>query len=282
MGAHLDTINVRGLADVTLRAPGANDDASGIAAMLEVARIVATRPRRHPLLFAAFGGEEQGLVGSTVLAARARAERWTIEVLLSNDMIGNTRNAIGVHDDARVRIFSESSAAHQSRELARWMEWLQRTHGEPGHALKLVFRNDRFARGGDHTPFNNAGFTAVRMTEMIEDYAHQHTPDDLPEHIDYTYLARNVRINLLAIDHLANAGPPPTDVRVDRKQSHDATLTWTATPGVSYTTYWRDTASGRWESATPVGDVARATVDVDKDNTEFAVGTDGGIPVPAV
>lgn len=285
MGAHLDTMNAQGVDDLTIRAPGANDDASGVAAMLEVARIMAGRPRRHPMVFAVFSGEEQGLVGATALAHRAKAEGWTIDALLNNDMIGNSRNAHGTHYNGQVRVFSEASPEHQSRELARWMEWLQRTDGEQRlagtHAVKLVFRHDRFARGGDHTPFNKAGFTAVRLTEMVEDYTHQHTPDDLPAFIDYAYLARNAAVNMLAIDHLANAGPPPTDVRIDRRQSHDTTLTWTATPGVSYVVYSRDTANGRWEHARSVGSVDRVTLEIDKDNTEFAVGADGGIPTPA-
>lgn len=281
MGGHFDTINMSGPADLSLRSPGANDDGSGTAATLEVARAMGHRVRRHPLLFVAFSGEEQGLNGSTALAARAKAEGWAVDAVLNNDMIGNSRNGTGAHDDKRLRVFSEAVETHQGRELARWMEWLQRTEGQKGHSVKLVFRRDRFGRGGDHTPFNNAGFTAVRLTEMVEDYTHQHTPDDLPEHMDFPYLARNAAVNLLAIDRLANAGPPPTRVRVDRKQSHDTTLTWVATPGVSYVVYSRDTASGTWERALSVGPVATVKLKADKDNTEFAVGAEGGIPVPA-
>ena len=282
MGGHFDTINMSGPADVSLRSPGANDDGSGTSATLEVARAMARRPRRHPLLFVAFSGEEQGLLGAKALAARAKAEGWTIDALLNNDMIGNSRNATGAHDDKRLRVFSETVESHQGRELARWIEWVQRSEGEKGHAVQLVFRKDRFGRGGDHTPFNDAGFTAVRLTEAIEDYAHQHTPEDLPEHVDYAYLAKNAGVNLLAIDRLANAGPAPTRVRIDRKQSHDTTLTWVAAPGVAYVVYWRDTASGVGEHSQKVGPAATVVLKVDKDNTEFAVGAEGGIPVPAL
>lgn len=281
MGGHFDTINMSGPADVTLRSPGANDDGSGTAATLEVARAMAGRARRHPMLFVAFSGEEEGLNGSTALAARAKAEGWPIDALLNNDMIGNSRNGTGAHNDKELRVFSEAVEAHQGRELARWIEWLQRTEGTKGHAVKLVFRRDRFGRGGDHTPFNNAGFTAVRLTEAVEDYAHQHTPDDLPQHMDFSYFARNASVNLLALDRLANAGLPPTRVRIDRKQSHDTTLTWTAAPGTPYVVYWRDTASGVWQHAQKVGAAATINLKVDKDNTEFAVGAEGGIPVPA-
>ncbi len=280
MGGHMDSINMSGPADVGLRAPGANDDGSGTAATLEVAKAMAGRPRRHPMLFVAFSGEEQGLNGSTALAARAKAEEWPIDAVLSNDMIGNSRNGTGTHDDKHLRVFSEAVETHHGRELARWIEWVQRTQGK-GNAVKLVFRKDRFGRGGDHTPFNNQGFTAVRLTEMVEDYTHQHTPDDLPEHVDFPYLARNAEVNLLAVDRLANAGIPPTRVRIDRKQGHDTTLTWNATPGTPYVVYWRDTASGTWEHAQEVGAAATVHLMVDKDNTEFAVGAVGGIPVPA-
>ena len=282
MGGHMDTINMATPDSVTLRAPGANDDGSGTAATLECARLMAGRTRRHPMLFVAFSGEEEGLNGSTALAARAKAEGWKVDALLNNDMIGNSRNATGAHNDRELRVFSEAVEAHQGRELARWIEWLQRTEGAKGHRVKLVFRKDRFGRGGDHTPFNNAGFTAVRLTEAVEEYAHQHTPDDLPEHVDFPYLARNAAVDLLALDRLANAGPPPTRVRIDRKQSHDTTLTWTAAPGTPYVVYWRDTASGTWEHAQKVGAVATIRLDVDKDNTEFAVGAENGIPVPAL
>jgi hypothetical protein len=282
MGGHMDSINMSGPADVTLRAPGANDDGSGTAATLEVARAMASRPRRHPTLFVAFSGEEQALLGSAALANRAKAEGWPIDAVLSNDMIGNSRNGTGRHDDKHLRVFSEAVETHQGRELARFIEWLQRTEGQKGHSVKLVFRRDRFGRGGDHTPFNNAGFTAVRLTEMVEDYTHQHTPNDLPEHMDFPYLSRNAMVNLLAVDRLANAGVAPTRVRIDRKQSHDTTLTWTATPGTSYVVYWRDTASGTWEHAQKVGAVATIRLDVDKDNTELAVGAENGIPVPAL
>ena len=197
-------------------------------------------------------------------------------------MIGNSRNGTGAHDDRTLRVFSESTDAHRGRELARLIEWLQRTEGAKGHAVRLVFRKDRFGRGGDHTPFNDAGFTAVRVTEAVEDYTHQHTPDDLPQYVDYAYLARNAGVDLLALDRLANAGPPPSKVRIDHKQSHGTTLTWIATPGTPYVVYWRDTASGRWEESKKVGAVAKVNLKIDKDNAEFAVGAEGGIPVPAL
>lgn len=282
MGGHLDTINMSGPADVTLPSPGANDDASGTAATLEVARAMSARPRRHPMVFIAFTGEEQNLLSSRALAARAKAEGWTIDALLNNDIVGNSSDLQGERDARHVRVFSELSADHQARELARFMEWLQRTQGAKGFGAKLVFRNDRFGRGGDHTPFNQQGFTAVRLTETFEEYTRQHTDRDLPQYVDYEYLSRVAGLNLIAVDRLANAGPPPTRVRIGRQQGHDTVLTWTATPGVDYTVYWRDTASGPWAQAQRVGSVATITLKkVSHDEHEFAVGADGGIPVPA-
>lgn len=282
MGGHLDTINMTGPADTTLRSPGANDDASGSAATLECARAMAARPRRHPMIFIGFTGEEQNLLSSRALAARAKTEGWTIDALLNNDIVGNSSDLLGERDPREVRVFSELSPDHQARELARFMEWLQRTQGAKGFGVKLVFRNDRFGRGGDHTPFNQAGFTAVRLTETFEEYTRQHTDQDLPQYVDYGYLSRVAGLNLLALDRLANAGPPPTRVRIGRAQGHDTVLTWTATPGVDYTVYWRDTAHGAWEQAQRVGAAATTTLKkVSHDEHEFAVGADGGIPVPA-
>ena len=278
----MDTINMSGPADVTLRAPGANDDGSGTAATLECARLMAARPRRHPMLFVAFSGEEQGLFGAKALAARATSEGWKIDALLNNDMIGNSRNGTGAHDDRTLRVFSEEVEGHRARELARWIEWLQRTEGAKDHAVKLVFRKDRFGRGGDHTPFNDAGFTAVRLTEAIEDYTHQHTPDDLPEYVDYAYLARN------AGGEPARPRPPrqrrpATLRRPDRPQAeprHDPRLDGDAGSRVR-----RLLARHRErtvEGAKKVGAVAKVNLKIDKDDTEFAVGAEGGIPVPAL
>ena len=282
MGGHLDTINMSGPADPTLRAPGANDDASGSAATLECARIMALRPRRHPMMFIGFTGEEQNLLSSRALAARAKAEGWTIDALLNDDIVGNGGDAQGERDARRVRVFSEDPGRTGSRELARFVEWLGRTEGPKGFGARLVFRNDRLGRGGDHTPFNLAGFPAVRFTEAFEEYTQQHSDRDLPQYVDYAYLARVAGLNLLALDRLANAGPAPTNVRLGRAQGHDTALTWTATPGTRYTVYWRDTAHGAWERSQRVGEVGTTLLKrISHDEHEFAVGADGGIPVPA-
>jgi len=283
MGGHLDSINMTPGADVfTARAPGANDDGSGVAATLATARWMATQSHSHPLMFVAFSGEEQGLLGSEALAERAAKEGWNLDALLSNDMIGNSQNLAGQKDSKHVRLFSEEGTTTQSRELARFIEWLARTSGPKGHGVKLVFRSDRFGRGGDHSSFNKNGFTAVRFVDVNEEYSRQHTPNDLPEFVDYDYLSKNARLNATVVDSLANAAPQPTRVRQDRRQNHDSTLTWVATPGVKYVVYWRATTSPTWEHFKAVGEVNTSAFKlVSKDDNVFAVGAEGGIPVEA-
>lgn len=280
VGGHIDTINMS--ADpLTGRAPGANDDASGVALTLEMARVASQHKWNQTLKFVAFSGEEQGLLGSTALAKRAKAEAWPIEAVFSNDMVGNSVSKAGLKDNKRVRVFSEEGATHNSRELARFIEWTVRQNVK-GFGINLVFRRDRFGRGGDHTPFVAEDFTAVRFVEVCEEYSHQHTPDDLPEHMDFGYLANSVRANLAAFTTLANAAVAPTTVRVVRDQAHDTSLTWKSEPGVSYGVYWRKTTSPVWEEYRVFGQVNKAKIDlVNKDDHVFAVGAVGGIPVEA-
>lgn len=280
VGGHIDTINM-GADPLTGRAPGANDDASGVALTLEMARIASGYKWNQTLKFVAFSGEEQGLLGSTALAKRAKAEAWPIEAVFSNDMVGNSVNKAGLRDNKHVRVFSEEGADHNSRELARFIEWTVRREVK-GFGVNLVFRRDRFGRGGDHTPFVAEDFTAIRFVEVCEEYSHQHTPDDLPEHMDFGYLANSVRANLAAFSSLANAAAPPTAVRVVRDQAHDTTLTWKGDPEVSYGVYWRKTTSPIWEDYREVGKASKAKIDlVNKDDHVFAVGALGGIPVEA-
>ena len=278
IGGHLDSLNLQVDAK-TGRAPGANDDASGTIVALEVARAMASRKWKHTLVFCGWTGEEQGLLGSRAMAEKAKAEAWKIDAVLSNDTVGSPINKAGQRNDKQVRVFSEEVDEHESRELARFIAWVTR---EKPFGVKLVFRRDRFGRGGDHTPFNQNGFNAVRFVEVHEEYARQHTPDDLPEFVDANYVANVARVNLATMAALANAGDPPTNVRIDRRQGHDTTVTWRSTPGVSYTVYWRDTASPVWQGSKEAGAVDRATVEkVNKDDHIFAVGAVGGIPIEA-
>jgi hypothetical protein len=282
VGGHMDTINMVDKADgLDAIAPGANDDASGVALTMELARTMAGKKWENTLVFVAFSGEEQGLLGSKALAARAKSEHWQIDAVLSNDMVGNSRNNRGDHNDHELRVYSEESADHNSRELARRIEWLGRD-GRAGVKPKLVFRADRFGRGGDHSPFNKEGFTAIRFVEVHEEYSRQHTKADLPASVDFGYLASNTRLNWIVAASLASAGPAPTHVRVDRTQGYDTKIEWKGTLGSRYVVYWRETTSPVWESSKEVGDSNSVTIPgVHKDNYVFAVGAVGGIPVVA-
>lgn len=288
VGGHFDTINMTPEAKdlFKARAPGANDDGSGTALALELARVMSTRKWKHTLVFVAFSGEEQGLFGSQALAKRAKDESWKLDAVFSNDMVGNSQLVSGPKDSRHVRLFSDdydtSGKNHQnSREFARFIEWQSRQWIK-NHGVKLVQRRDRFGRGGDHTSFSNEGFNAVRFTDVMEEYGHQHTTADLPEAMDFSYLANNARINLAGMAALANAGDPPTNVRVDTAQNHDCAISWHATPGNEYVVYWRDTRRAEWQKTLVVGAVDHVTVPhVSKDDNFFAVGAVGGIPVVA-
>lgn len=280
VGGHIDSLNLAGEA-TTVRAPGANDDASGVALTMELARVLATQKWRNTFKFVAFSGEEQGLLGSTALAKRAKDEKWDVLAVLSNDTVGSSSNKAGQKDTKRVRVFSEEGDTHQSRELGRFIEWQVRETVK-GFGVKLVFRRDRFGRGGDHTPFVLQGFNAVRFIEVHEEYTRQHTDEDRVEFMDFKYLANVVRANLSAMTALGASHPAPKNVRIVRDQSHDTSLSWTAVPGVDYVVYWRETTSPVWNTAIKVGAVNKATVArVNKDDHVFAVGSVGGVPVEA-
>lgn len=286
VGGHLDSLNLQGEA-MTVRAPGANDDGSGVALSMELARVMSQRKWKHTLVFVAFSGEEQGLNGSRALAKRAKAEGWKIDAFLNNDTVGSSSNKLGQKDLATVRVFSEDVPGHQGREMARFIEWVchdkvKSPDPKKSFGIKLVLRKDRFGRGGDHTPFNDEGFSAVRFVETHEEYSRQHTPDDLPEFMDFAYLANVTRMNLIAMSAFANAELPPTNVLIKRDQSHNTTVTWAKTAGVRYVVYWRDTASTEWQGFKEVGEAVTATIEkVNKDDHVFAVGAAGGIPVEA-
>lgn len=285
VGGHLDSLNLQ-VDPVTGRAPGANDDASGTALALELARVMSAKKWKHTLVFVGFTGEEQGLHGARALAARAKTEGWKIEAVLNCDTVGSSANLAGQSDPFRIRVFSEEAETHKSRELARIIDFLTRgkiqVEPDKPFGVKLVFRRDRFGRGGDHTPFAEAGFSAVRFIEVHEEYTRQHTPDDLPEHMDFAYLANVSRCVLAAMAALADAGPTPTDVRIDMRQGHDTTVTWKPEPGTRYVVYWRETTSPVWQWSRDVGESGTCTVEkVNKDDHIFAVGAAGGIPVAA-
>ena len=282
VGGHFDSINMQQVSDLGAIAPGANDDLSGTAQAVECARLLAKARWKNTLVFVAFSGEEQGLFGSRALAKRAKSEGWKIDAVLSNDIVGSSQSLNGQSDKHHVRLFSEDSSTHNSRELARFVEWNSRGKIR-GFSPILVFRKDRFQRGGDHSSFNAEGYSAVRLTEVFEEFTRQHTKDDLLEYVDFNYLANVARLNLISAASLANADAAPEDVRMAPKQAHDTILRWTPATGKKYTIYWRETSSPIWKASRVVdAGKGEATIEkVNKDDFFFAVGAVGGIPVEA-
>jgi hypothetical protein len=245
-------------------APGANDDGSGTALTLEVARALAGSGIEFDatLVFVAFAGEEQGLVGATLHAQKALEAKAPIEAVLNNDIVGGSEGGQGVRDSASVRIFSDGPEDSPSRALARAVRRIAATY-VPAHRVRLVARYDRFGRGGDHIPFSQRGYAAVRFTESKENYARQHTADDTLAGVDYDYLARNARVNAAAAAELAlaPAAPVVSDER-GRPQlgrgptGYDAALRWTRAPGaVAYRVVWREAWAPDWQHERRVGDV---------------------------
>lgn len=274
VGGHFDSLNLQGEPH-EVRAPGANDDASGTAVALEMAHLMAEHAWENTLVFIGFSGEEQGLQGARALAQRAQSEGWQIDAVLNNDTVGSSANLMGQSDSHRVRVFSDEGSP---RELARFTEWVARQELDD-FGVKLVLRKDRFGRGGDHTPFAEAGFPAVRFIEVHEEFARQHTPDDLPEAMDFEYLANVARVNLRTMKTLARAEAAPTNVRIERAERHSAYLTWEGPDLV--TVFWRETTSPMWENWTDVTGHDTLIDRVNIDDHIFAVGAKNGVPVGA-
>ena len=278
-------------------APGANDDGSGTAVSLECARVLSKMKFPATIIFLTVAGEEQGLNGSHHFAKMAKDEGWELEAVLNNDIVGGDKSP--QQDHSMVRVFSEGvpvGATEQelrrirglggesdsgSRELARYIAEVGRTY-DAGVKPMLVFRLDRYLRGGDHYSFNQQGFAAVRLTEFREDFHHQHQNvrtengieyGDLPKFVDYDYVAHVTRLNAATLASLASAPAPPANVHLLTKDlENDSTLTWEASPGATgYEVLWRTTTSPDWEHVQNVGTATRATMKMSKDNVIFAV-----------
>lgn len=269
---HLDS-RVNDVMNATADAPGANDDASGVAAVMESARILSRHRFAATVVYAALSGEEQGLVGGRILADYAKAQGWEVLAVLNNDIVGNTR---GMADtiESRVRVFSEGVRSSESeaqgnarrsvggevdspsRNLARYIDALADQH-LPGFDAAMVYRRDRFGRGGDQVPMVEAGFPAVRITEAAENYTRQHQDirtengiayGDTIDGVDFPYLARVTRLNAIALASLASAPRPPAEVKVEGAVSANTKVTWTASAGAaSYAVWWRETTSPTWQ-----------------------------------
>ncbi len=294
--------------DVSGDAPGANDDGSGTAVSLECARVLsqASRQMNFPasIIFLTVAGEEQGLNGSkhfaTMFKEKMEKEQgWELEAVLNNDIVGGDKSA--EQDHSVVRVFSEgvpAAATEQdlrrirglggesdsgSRELARYIAEVARTY-DAGVKPMLIFRLDRYLRGGDHYSFNQQGFAAVRFTEFREDFHHQHQNvrvengveyGDTLKFVDFDYVARVARLNAATLASLAAGPAPPANVHILTKDlENDSTLTWEASLGgraSEYEVLWRATTSPEWEHAQKVGNGTRATLKLSKDNVIFAV-----------
>jgi Zn-dependent M28 family amino/carboxypeptidase len=283
--------------DGTGDAPGANDDASGTAVSLASARALSKLKLRATVIFLTVAGEEQGLDGAKHFAQMARQEGWNIEAALDDDIVGGDRSP---GQEARVvRVFSEgipvAADAKQlqsirsiggendsnSRELARYIVDVGATYS-PGVKPMLIFRTDRYLRGGDHSAFNQQGYAAVRFTEYRENYNHQHQNvrtengieyGDLVKFVDFDYVARVARLNALTLAALAAAPAAPADVKiVTTNLDNDSTLKWQPSAGASgYEVLWRATSAPTWEHAQSVGDTTSTTLETSKDNVIFAV-----------
>lgn len=268
-----------GAADIP--APGVNDDGSGTALVLEVARVLARSGIEFDatLVFIAFAGEEQGLVGATAHAQRAVSERWVIDAVLNNDIVGGVSAGNGLADSRTVRVFAEGPEDSPSRQLARFIRQAAATY-LPSHAVRLVARHDRFGRGGDHTAFNQQGYAGVRFSEAAENYSRQHTVDDTFAGVSTEYLARNAQVNAAAAAALALAPPAPVVTSPSGqpmlgrgRTGYDAALRWQASAGaVGYRIVWRDTWASDWQHQLVVGPVTEATLpDLSIDDVVFGV-----------
>jgi Peptidase family M28 len=229
ISGHYDSIG-SDVFDATGDAPGADDDASGVTVSIASARLLAGRPRRATIVLAAVAGEEQGLLGGKRLLEWVRSQGLTVIGMLDDDIVGATNGS----EDARPRLFCDDDPGSPSRQLGLWIE-----EALGPKAVRLVFRKDRFGRGGDHLPFVEAGLPAVRFTEPREDYRHEHqTPrvehgvayGDLPDFMDFDFLARVAGLNAAAAASLANAPLPPATARVLGAVQPDAVLTFEAPP----------------------------------------------------
>ncbi len=319
---HYDS-RVNDVMDTHAPAPGANDDASGVAVSLECARVLSQMHLAATVVFVAVAGEEQGLNGSRHLAQLAKQEGWQLDAVLNNDIVGGdtTPGAAG-QDKAAVRVFSEgvpggataeelrritglgAESDSASRELARAIVEVAGTYfggtpdparpmrpGEPQDAQApqfhpvLVFRRDRFLRGGDHTSFNAEGFAAVRFTEWRENFDHQHQAvrtengvefGDLLKFVDTAYVANVARLNAATLANLAAAPPPPVEVRIlTEALDNNTELTWQPGPGApagtAYEVVWRATDAPAWTTVAAAGAVGRVTLPISKDNVVFGV-----------
>lgn len=300
ISGHLDS-RVTDVMNATADAPGANDDASGVAAVIESARILSQSAYPATIIFVAVSGEEQGLLGAGYLAEKAKTEGWQIEAVLNNDIMGsNNSSETNIIDNTRLRVFSEGLPAYEldkkaagirgmgmendgvSRQLARYVKEVGERYVDHLE-IKLIYRNDRFLRGGDHTPFIQRGFAAVRITEMNENFLHQHQDvrkengiqyGDLREFMDFEYLRKNTAVNLACLANLAGSPGAPQELKIDVKNlTNSSYLYWKAPltgKPKGYYILLRETSEAHWQKKIFTPETS-LRLPYSKDNYFFAV-----------
>jgi len=293
ISGHYDTVNLRGFTpggepNYDIDAPGANDDGSGTALTMELARVFAESGLDFDatLVFITWAGEEQGLIGSMAHAQALADAKGVVEANFNNDIVGSSLGGSGTVDGESVKIYSLGPEDSMSRSLARYIARIAAIY-VPSHTIRLMAREDRFGRGSDHSSFTANGFPAVVFREANENYRRQHSADDRIEGMDFTYLAQNARLNAAGAASVAFAPPAPS-VTGERGQpligrgssGYDATLRWNASPGATgYRIYWRDAWANDWTRSQVVGNVTQFVLpNVSIDDYVFgvaAIGTDG-------
>lgn len=287
--------------DFTSDAPGADDDASGVAVVMELARVMARRRLGATVVFAAVAGEEQGLFGAAHMAEQYKLQKADVQGMFTNDIVGSPTADDGTRDPRTIRLFAEGVPSSEtpdeaavrrsvggendspSRQLARFVRDVA-ANDATGMKVRVVHRRDRYLRGGDHIPFLERAYPAARFTEPAEDYAHQHQDvrvedgkqyGDLPEFCDFPYVARVARVNAAALWSLAQAPGTPRGAKILTAALTNATeLVWERGPEpalAGYEVVWRETTASDWTHVIDVGDVTRHTVDLSKDNVFFGV-----------
>ncbi|GAA4064252.1 M20/M25/M40 family metallo-hydrolase [Actinomadura miaoliensis] len=300
VSGHYDS-RVSDVMNATADAPGADDDASGVAVVMELARVMATRRPRATIVFAAVAGEEQGLYGARHMATRYKAAGTDVQAMFTNDIVGSSTADDGTRDPRTVRLFAEGVPTAEtpaeanirrsvggendspSRQLARFVTSVAENDAT-GMNVRVIYRRDRYLRGGDHIPFLEQGYPAARFTEPHENFDHQHQDvrvedgrqyGDLPEFCDFPYIARVARVNAAALWSLAQAPGTPKNARIRTDRlTNDTDLVWTrgTEPDLAgYEIVWRETTSPDWTHVIPVGDVTEVRVDLSKDNVFFGV-----------
>lgn len=289
--------------DFTTDAPGANDNASGMAGTIEAARVLSKYKFENSIIYVGLSGEEQGLFGGAGLAKYAKEQNWDIIGILNNDMIGNIEGVDGVIDNRTFRIFSEPVPPTEterernsrrfyggevdgiSRQLARYVHKTVKTY-MPEMNPMMVYRLDRFGRGGHHRPFNDLGFAGIRIMEAHENYTQQHQDirtenginyGDTFEHVNFPYCKKLTAVNAINLASLASAPPSPTEVGIGGIVEPSAKLKWNTVDGAKgYKIYWRDTTSPTWDNSRYVGDVTEFTLEgIVIDNFLFGVAAIG-------